>query len=70
MQVHKGSPSGTLVYSGTMEQGQTQRFVARRLWITIGDASVLEAKLNGKRVKNFPTGDTVVVTSKGVRPQA
>ena len=70
VQVHKNSASGELVYSGTMEKGQSQRFVARRLWITLGDPSVLDAKLNGKRVAEFPSANTVVVTSEGVRPQA
>ena len=70
VQVHKNSATGELVYSGTMEEGQTQRFVGRRLWITVGNASVLNAKLNGKRVADFPAADTVVVTSKGIRPQA
>ncbi|MDQ3669118.1 MAG: helix-turn-helix domain-containing protein [Actinomycetota bacterium] len=70
VQVHKNSATGELVYSGTMEEGQTQRFVARRLWITLGNASALDAKLNGKRVVDFPIAETVVVTSEGVRPQA
>jgi cytoskeleton protein RodZ len=70
VEVHKGSATGELVYSGTMEQGQTQRFVGRRLWVTMGDASVLDARLNGKRVANFPLAETVVVSAQGVRAQA
>jgi cytoskeleton protein RodZ len=70
VRVHKNSATGALVYSGTMEEGQTLRFVARRLWITLGNASALEAKLNGKPVADFPIAGTVVVTHKGIRPQA
>ena len=68
VEVHRRSATGELVYSGTMEEGQTQRFIGRRFWITVGDARVLDARLNGRRV-DFPGAETVVVTAQGIRPQ-
>jgi cytoskeleton protein RodZ len=68
VEVRRGSATGELVYSGTMEEGQTQRFIGRRLWITVGDARVLDARLNGKRAR-LPAAETVVVTARRIRPQ-
>jgi cytoskeletal protein RodZ len=69
LQVRAGSATGELVYEGTLQQGQTQRFVKwKRLWIQLGAPAYLQAKLNGHRVQNFPTSPSiVVVTAKGAR---
>jgi cytoskeletal protein RodZ len=69
LRVRAGSANGELLYEGTLQQGQTQRFSKwKRLWIELGAPASLEAKLNGHRVKNFPTGPSiVVVTARGVR---
>ena len=67
LQVHRGSASGPLVYQGTLEKGQNQLFVGRRLWVNVGRPEVVTAKLNG-RVVHFPTGGpkVVVVTARGL----
>jgi len=67
LQVHRGSVTGPIVYQGTLEKGQKQLFVGRRLWIDVGRPEVLSAKLNG-RVVSFPTGGPkiVVVTARGL----
>jgi len=69
LRVRAGSATGELLYEGTLQQGQTQRFSKwKRLWIELGAPAYLEAKLNGHRVKNFPTGPSIVaVTARGVR---
>jgi cytoskeleton protein RodZ len=69
LQVRAGSANGELLYEGTLQQGQTQRFAKwKRLWIQFGAPVFLEAKLNGNRAKNFPTSPSIVaVTAKGVR---
>jgi hypothetical protein len=69
LRVRSGSATGELLYEGTLQQGQTQRFAKwKRLWIQLGAPVYLQAKLNGHRVKNFPTSPSVVaVTAKGVR---
>jgi cytoskeletal protein RodZ len=68
LRVRAGSATGGLLYEGTLQQGQTQRFTKTRLWIELGAPAYLDARLNGHRVKNFPTSPAiVVVTAKGVR---
>ena len=64
--VYAGSPSGALLYQGTLEKGQTQQFTKKRLWIELGAAENLVVALNGEPV-SFPEGPSVVVvTAKGV----
>jgi cytoskeleton protein RodZ len=69
VQVRAGSARGELLYEGTLQQGQTQRFLKwRRLWIQLGAPAYLTAKLSGHAVKTFPDSPAiVVVTAKGVR---
>jgi cytoskeleton protein RodZ len=69
VQVRNGGVTGRLLYEGTLEEGQTQRFVkSRRLWLDLDDPETLNATLNGRRLRNFPTEPAVVlVTAKGVR---
>jgi helix-turn-helix protein/uncharacterized protein DUF4115 len=69
LRVRAGSARGELLYEGTLQQGQVQRFVKwKRLWIELGAPAYLVPKLNGHQVKNFPRMPAVVVvTAKGVR---
>ncbi|HEY3069143.1 MAG TPA: RodZ domain-containing protein [Gaiellaceae bacterium] len=69
LQVRAGSARGELLYEGTLQQGQVQRFLKwKRLWIQLGAPAYLVAKLNGHQAKNFPRMPAVVVvTAKGVR---
>jgi cytoskeleton protein RodZ len=68
VQVRAGSARGRLIYEGTVQQGQTQRFVRwKRLWVELGAPSNLSARLNGRAV-DFPQQPSVViVTADGVR---
>jgi cytoskeleton protein RodZ len=71
MVVKAGGPQGEVLYSGTLENGQGQRFVRKRLWLQLGAPAALTVKLNGKTVRNFPSeGTFFLVTAKGVRPLA
>jgi cytoskeletal protein RodZ len=69
LQVRSRSATGKLLFEGTLQAGQTQRFVdAKRLWIQLGNPVNLKAKLNGKAVRNLPDAPAIVVaTAKGVR---
>ena len=69
LEVRNGGANGKIVWEGTLEQGQTQRFVKyRRLWIDLDEPQNLNVKLNGRRVADFPTEPAVVVVSTdGVR---
>jgi cytoskeleton protein RodZ len=69
LEVHAGSASGRLLYQGTLERGQTQRFVARTLWMNAGVPGNLSVRLNGDEVpigKNSPV--VVVITPNSVTP--
>jgi helix-turn-helix protein/uncharacterized protein DUF4115 len=69
VQVRTGSANGRLIYEGTVQQGQAQRFARwSRLWLELGAPSNLNAQLNGRRLKDFPRQPSIViVTAKGVR---
>ena len=70
VEVRRGGPTGELVFSGTMFEGDAERFSGRRLWINFGAAQNLDAKLNGKAVDTLPDGQAaVVVTAGGIRTQ-
>jgi cytoskeleton protein RodZ len=69
VRVRAGSAGGELLYQGTLEQGQSQRFAKwKRLFVELGPAAYLDAKLNGKPVRNLPDGPSIVVVKpSGVR---
>ena len=69
VQVRANGVNGRLLYEGTLEVDQTQRFMRyQRLWLELGAPANVDAKLNGRRVANFPTQPAVVVaTAKRVR---
>jgi hypothetical protein len=46
--VRRGWATGDVVYHGTLERGESQRFVARRLWLNIGSPENLAVTLNGR----------------------
>jgi cytoskeleton protein RodZ len=68
LQVHRSTSGGPIVYQGTLEKGERQVFVGRRLWIDVGRPEVLSVKLNGKLTR-FPRGrpKVLVVTARGIR---
>jgi hypothetical protein len=69
VRVRARSAAGELLYQGTLEQGQTQRFAKwKKLFVELGQAASLDAKLNGTPVRNLPDNPSiVVVTADGVR---
>jgi cytoskeleton protein RodZ len=69
VRVRAGSATGRLLYEGTVQQGQTQRFVKwKRLWVEVGAPTMLDVRLNGRAVRDFPERQSIViVTAKGVR---
>jgi cytoskeleton protein RodZ len=69
VQVRANGVNGRLLYEGTLEVGQTQRFVRyQRLWLELGAPGNIDARLNGRPVANFPTQPAVVVaTAQRVR---
>lgn len=66
LQVKVRSATGELLYEGTLQQGQSQRFVKwKRLWVQVGAPVNLNVKLNGRRVTDFPRGPAIVVVTPG-----
>jgi hypothetical protein len=66
--VRRGSATGALVYESTLDQGQTVRFTAGRLWLRIGAPWNLSATLAGKRIQ-LPTAlGNLLVTPEGTTP--
>ena len=71
VRVTAGSPTGKLLFQGTIFQGQSERFAARRLWLEVGAGENLDVALNGRRVADFPADESVlIVTPKGIRAQS
>jgi cytoskeleton protein RodZ len=50
MEVRNWSTSGKTRFSGTVEPGQSQRFVSRRLWVNFGNPGNLAVVYNGHLV--------------------
>ncbi len=68
LQVRNGGVNGKLLWEGTLEQGQTQRFLKyHRLWLELDDPQNLNAKLNGQRVELPSQAAVVLVTPNRVR---
>jgi cytoskeletal protein RodZ len=69
LEVHKGSATGKQVFEGTLEPGSSQEFWSKRLWLNLGAAENLDARLNNRLV-SLPSGSpaVVVVTRKGIAP--
>ena len=67
LHVNLGSQWGRYLYEGSLEQGQSVRFAARRLWVRLGAPSNLEASLNGAPATLPDDTANVVVTRSGVR---
>jgi hypothetical protein len=61
MDVRNYSSSGKTLYTGTVQQGQSQRFVARRLWINFGNPGHVKAAINGRPVTIPGGGRSVMV---------
>jgi cytoskeleton protein RodZ len=68
LQVHRGSATGPILYQGTLEQGQDQLFIGRKLWLTLDRPENLRVVLNN-RSRRLPVGGvkTLIVTPRGIR---
>jgi cytoskeleton protein RodZ len=69
LSVHRGSATGSILFQGTLDQGQDQIFRGRRLWITLDRPENLLMILNG-RTRLLPVGGvkTLIVTPRSIRP--
>jgi len=69
VEVRNWSASGRDRFSGTVELGQAQRFVARRLWVNFGNPGNVAIVYNGKQVAITRPGP-YVFTTRGFSPAA
>ena len=67
--VRAGSNTGPERFRGTLAQGQSRSFRARRLWVNVGRPGSLRWKLNGK-VRRVPGADSqiLLVTPRRIAP--
>jgi hypothetical protein len=69
VEARAGSPTGPLLYNGTLAGGQTVRLSSRRLWVRLGAASNLAFTLNGKPADADLHGTVdVLITPQGIQP--
>lgn len=65
MEVRAGVADGELLYSGTLERGQTKVFQGRRLSLALAEPDNVVVRVNGSRVQ-LPAGTTFTVTARRV----
>jgi hypothetical protein len=56
LEVRQGSSAGRQLFVGTLAEGESMRFVARRLWISAGAVASLDATVNGRAAALQGTG--------------
>jgi hypothetical protein len=62
MEIRAGSGPGTMLYRGTLERGQTKRFAAKKLSLSVSSPGNVVVRLSGVRVKVPPNGRLTVST--------
>jgi cytoskeletal protein RodZ len=69
VEARAGSPTGSVLFSGTLTDGRKVRLSGRRLWIRFGAASNLVFTLNGRPAGEELQGTVeTLVTPDGIRP--
>ena len=66
LDVYRDSLRGKVVYSGTLQRGQTQRFTGSRLAIRIGRPQSVRVAVNGARAELKRLWGTYLVTPNGL----
>ena len=67
MEVRVAAPNGRLLYGGTLERGQTQRFANTALYVSFGAPENVTLKVNGKAVR-APRGGAFRLSRAGLVP--
>lgn len=60
--IHRGGPSGPVVFAGTITKGHLQQFTGARFWLTVSSPENLQIKVRGKPiyVSGYRPSDIVV----------
>ena len=70
LQIFAGSPSGRLLFEGTLDRGKAQTWTRPRLWVNAGAPHSLVVRVNG-RLQQLPGNGSptkFVITPRGVSP--
>jgi hypothetical protein len=68
VEARSGSPTGPLLYSGTLAHGRELRLATQRIWLRLGAASNLSLAVNGRPAARELQGTVdVLVTAEGIR---
>jgi cytoskeleton protein RodZ len=71
LEVHAGSATGRLLFHGTLESLERQRFIERRIWMNIGAPDNITMRLNGRKVSvGGATPRVLIITATQIRPAA
>ena len=63
MEVRAGSAAGKPLYRGTLQRGQTKRFAARKLWLSVASPRNVVVRVAGVRVKVPASGQRTITPS-------
>ena len=66
MEVRAGSGTGRLIYGGTLERGQSQRFVQKKIYVAFGNPENVSVKVNGLQMRLPATSAAFLVTPEGL----
>ena len=71
LEVHAGSATGRLLFHGTLESLERQRFIEPRIWLNIGAPDNISMRLNGRAVSvGGATPRVLIITARSIRPAA
>jgi cytoskeleton protein RodZ len=69
LSIRTGSRDGRVLDEGLLREGAAVRVAANRLWLRIGAPWNLDARLNGRALRNLPADTSnVFVTAAGLEP--
>ncbi len=66
MEVRAESGTGRLLYGGTLERGQSQRFVQKTIYVAFGNPENVNVKVNGLQMRLPATSAAFLVTPQGL----
>jgi cytoskeleton protein RodZ len=67
LEVRRGTHTGKVVYTGTLERGQTQRFTGKQLALRVGRPQSVRVAVNGQREQLTPRWAYYLVTPNGLK---
>ncbi len=72
VEVRRGSAGGDLVWEGTITKGgESQRFVGKKLWVSIAKPANVRLTLNGESLPKLAASwNVITATVRGIRPAA